>query len=269
MIKKNLRVISWNIKRAKADDEAWDFLLKLEPDIVVLQEVGEIPEIITSSYSIVERPYISKTGKPQNFKTAIISKGYIGEELDLTSKFEWVNRERNFFSGNIVAHAVSIGKEQTFNVISVHSPAWRIDERRLKDVDVTPVKLQSKTHEVYCTEILWSLLQNSITLNNYPWIIGGDFNSSETFDYTWGSGNREIMKRMNNLGLQECLRKYNGKLIPTFKNKIGGRVVHQMDHIYVSDFLSDSLINCYVGDAVEIFDNSLSDHLPIIAEYIL
>jgi exonuclease III len=261
-----MRIVSWNVKRAGADDEVWNVLLQLDPDIALLQEVGKLPEKITSGYSIVEHPYVSKKGKPQNFKTTIVSKGVIEEELNLTSEFEWVNKERKFFSGSIVAHAITIG-EKRFNVISVHSPAWSIDEERLKDIDLNQIKLLSKTHEIWCTEILWSILKNSMAINENPWVVGGDFNSSETFDDTWGSGNKEVIERMNNLGLQECLRKHNGKLVPTFKNKIGGKIVHQMDHIYVSDSLLKILKDCNVSDREAIFGNSLSDHLPIIANF--
>ena len=263
-----MRIVSWNVQRAVADDEVWNVLLQLDPDIALLQEVRKLPEKLTSGYSVIEHPYVSKKGKPQKFKTAIVSKGAIGEEIHLTSEFEWVSKEREFFSGSIVAHEVTIGEER-FNVVSVHSPAWPIDEERLKGVDLAQIKLLSKTHKIWCTEILWSVLKNSMSINEYPWIVGGDFNSSETFDDTWGSGNKEVMERMNNLGLQECLRKHNGKLIPTFKNKIGGKVVHQMDHIYVSDYLLNRLRNCNVGDREEIFGNSLSDHLPITADFSL
>ena len=40
-----------------------------------------------------------------------------------------------------------------------------------------------------------------------PFIVAGDLNSSETFDYLWHgdpSGNREIMDRMNALGFYDC-----------------------------------------------------------------
>jgi exonuclease III len=77
----------------------------------------------------------------------------------------------------------------------------------------------------------------------------------------------EIISRMNELGLNECLRSYNGQLVPTFKNAIGGRIIQQIDHLYVTTKIYDSLVNCFVGDSAEIFDRQLSDHLPIIADF--
>ena len=112
---------------------------------------------------------------------------------------------------------------------------------------------------------------------NAYWIVGGDFNSSETFDKEWqiknnisydlqSHGNKEILDRMVNLGFTECLRKYNNdKIIPTFKHS-KGEIAHQMDHLFVTERLITKLINCTVGDQTIVFDK-LSDHLPIIADF--
>ena len=79
-------------------------------------------------------------------------------------------------------------------------------------------------------------------------------------------GNKEIRDRMYNLGFKECLLEYNGKLVPTFKNT-SGEVLHQLDHLYVTNNIFSRLIECKVGDKNKIFNKSLSDHLPIIAEF--
>jgi endonuclease/exonuclease/phosphatase family metal-dependent hydrolase len=136
-------------------------------------------------------------------------------------------------------------------------------------VDVLSVKLKLND-DVWGTEILWSALKNRSISNDNNWVIGGDFNSSETFDYLWkggARGNREIIERMNNLGLKECLRSFNGELTPTFRNPKGGNVIHQMDHLYVSEEIFTTLSHCATGDSKRIFDQSLSDHLPIIADF--
>ena len=63
---------------------------------------------------------------------------------------------------------------------------------------------------MWATEIIWSALKNTIS-NKEQWIVGGDYNSSETFDKDWqdkhgikfgirSSGNKEILNRMHRLG---------------------------------------------------------------------
>ena len=105
---------------------------------------------------------------------------------------------------------------------------------------------------------------------NEAWVIGGDFNSSETFDFGPGGprGNKEHLDHMAELGLTECLRKSRGKLAPTFRHSRGS-IQHQIDHLFVTKCLADKLQSCDVGVQEEIFGANprLSDHLPIIADF--
>ena len=40
-----------------------------------------------------------------------------------------------------------------------------------------------------------------------------------------------------------------------------------MDHLYIPERMKPELLSCMTGDAEQVFDRSLSDHLPIIAEF--
>lgn len=160
------------------------------------------------------------------------------------------------------------------NVVSVYSSAWPVDKNRLKGIDVSSVKLKSNP-DVWGTEILWAALKHVVSDGN--WIVGGDYNISETFDREWqdehgvkygirSSGNREILDRMQQLGFTECLRGNNGKIIPTFRHS-NKEVAHQIDHLFVTNNLYQRLKGCTVGDESVIFGKSLSDHLPIVADF--
>jgi hypothetical protein len=160
-------------------------------------------------------------------------------------------------------------------VVSVYSPAWPVNKERLKGIDISPVKLQLNPN-VWGSEIIWSALKNTIS-SNETWIVGGDYNSSETFDRAYQlehgitrgiitDGNKEIRDRMYSLGFKECIREYNGKLVPTYKHT-DKQILHQLDHLYVSNRLYLNILKCKVGDQSIIFGNSLSDHLPIIADF--
>lgn len=264
-----MRIISWNVRRATKKSNLWKYLLGLNPDIALLQEVVSYPKNVELSFGIQFQKAIRKSGKPQRFGTAIFVKGDIIDNIHLSSKYDWVNKELDYFSGNIVSCIVQPKEYSKLNVISVHSPAWPIDKNRLQDVDVRPIKLKENKY-VWVTEIIWSALTNVNLLLKDKWIVGGDFNSSETFDYLWKGGprgNREILDRMENLGFTECLRKYNKKLTPTYRNPSNGEIIHQIDHIFVTNSLHSVLDKCITGDSSIIFTDSLSDHLPIIADF--
>ena len=260
------RIVSWNIRKARANSAAWPYLIALDPDLVMLQEVIELPEDIRARYNYMTKPATKQNGSAQPFSTAILAKGEINAVPPPISKYEWVNNTYQGFSGNILNCAIDIPELGTCNVVSFYSPAWPIIKGGTTSIDVSDVKLQQNP-DVYLTEILWTLVREAFASTDRKWIIGGDFNSSETFDL-WrleGRGNRELMDRMIGLGLKECLRSYSGKLVPTFRHSKGG-ITHQIDHLYVSGSIYDRLLNCQVGDSTEVFGNRLSDHLPIIAD---
>jgi len=263
----DLKIISWNIRKAGLkSDAAWSYLLEFNADIILLQEVNSFPKYIKEIYSISYRKAITKTGNKQQFGTAILVKGEIINEIELVSQHEWVNKELAFFHGNLIACTVKIQNHPIMNLISVYSPAWPVNPERIKGVNVKGVKLNNN-RDVWCTEILWSALKKTMPLNNNPWIVGGDFNSSVTFDYLWGDeprGNQEIIDRLYALGFKECLKEFNQQLVPTFKNAKGGKVIHQMDHLYVTHDLYKNLTFCKTGKNEKVFGENLSDHLPIV-----
>ena len=47
----------------------------------------------------------------------------------------------------------------------------------------------------------------------------------------------------------------------------GGKIIHQMDHMYVNQFLLKRLGVSETKDSARIFGESLSDHLPIYSEF--
>lgn len=263
-----MRVISWNLRRAQANSPVWDYLLKAAPDIALLQEVGAFPKTIYDTFAVVARPAIKRHGTPQSFVTAVISRYPVVRELELQTDDPWVQEQARFFHGNLVGTRISVPNSPILNVVSVYSPAWEVRREKWTGMDMSHLKLAANP-EIWCTEILWDLLRKTMPTTDGEWIVGGDFNSSETLDFgrKGDRGNREIIARMNALGLTEVLRTHNGKLVPTFQNAAGKAVIHQIDHIYVSTGIVDRLTTCDVGQASAILDRGLSDHLPIVAEF--
>jgi len=262
-------ICCWNMRRARATSPAWQYLLELNPDIALLQEVSAVPRELQSSYEAGFRFAVGKTGRPQRFQTGILVKGTLGEAISLGARWAWVNQELKWFAGNLVAYHVMLRDGSRFRVMSVYSPAWPVDPARLKGIDVTAVKLRHNA-KVWVTELLWAALEQDGAWTPPRWIVGGDLNSSPTFDDLWPGGphgNREILERMAALGFIECLVSANRSPMPTFRNPRGGQIMHQMDHLFVPADLRQRLEYCTTGDESRVFGASLSDHLPILARF--
>jgi endonuclease/exonuclease/phosphatase family metal-dependent hydrolase len=229
----------------------WDYLRSLDPDIALLQEVAGIPPGIASDWRHLSAYPTTKGGRPQRFQTVVLAKGEIVAPFPLSSPVSWVQSELARFAGNLVSCQISTGGEEV-TAVSVYSPAWPVDRGRLDGINTSPVRL-TQNPDVWLSDILLAALQS--TMDGGPWVIGGDFNMSETFDQWTGGprGNREYLDRLTTFGLTECLRHSRGRLTPTFRNTRGGKIVHQMDHLLVTPGLADRLVDCDVGGADRVF----------------
>lgn len=266
-----MKILSWNIRHSDEASAVWKYVLDADPDIALLQEVGRFPKTVQGRFHVLARPAAKNDGSPQKFCTAVITKFEIDGALTLQSDRQWVNEQGAFFKGNLVGATLRDSDQQPIHVVSVYSPHWAVAKEKWAGVDVTGLKLAANP-DIWCTEILWDLLRNTMPLQGGQWIVGGDFNSSKTFDYRreGDRGNREIMRRMTGLGLKEMLRAYKGELVPTFKQSRGserGMLVHQLDHLYISAPLSDRLVSCQTADRERVFGSRMSDHLPVIANF--
>jgi exonuclease III len=262
------RAMVWNCHGAASSKSAfWKYFLDQDVDIALLQEVHSIPDEVLSSYDARSETAVTKSGRPQRFRTCVLSKTPLGEAPPLTSDKEWVNYELEHFGGNLVSGSIDVSP-WTINTISVYNPAWPIDAARISAHDTNGVRLTQQKSDVWLCDILWSALC-SRKHSEELWVVGGDFNLSETFD-SWAGGphgNKEYLDRMSGLGLVECLRKHQGKLTPTFKSASNGKILHQMDHVWVSPTLATCLVECRTAPPEEIFDAGQSDHLPIITDF--
>jgi exonuclease III len=262
-----MKIVSWNIRKAKETSKVWQILEEYNADIILLQEVLRIPLHFYSSHYIVFRSAISESGKQQIFGTALLTKYKIKQEIPLVSDNEFIQQELEFFKGNFIPLQLITSNNSLINVMSIYSPAWTINPNRYEKFDVSEIKL-SQNNRLWAFDILHSWLKEQNIKSN--WIIAGDFNTSETFDYLWKGGpigSLEYIQRLESIGLKECLRHFSNTLVPTFKNPKGGKIIHQLDHMYATKNLLDSLIDCKTPEHDFIFGSNLSDHLPIISTF--
>ena len=45
-----MRVITWNMRRAKTGSPSWEYFNEIDPDVALLQEINELPESIIDKY---------------------------------------------------------------------------------------------------------------------------------------------------------------------------------------------------------------------------
>lgn len=263
-----MRVLTWNCRRATRQSPVWEHLRQWSPDIGLLQEVSSLPSSLSNEYDVRFERATGKSGVPQRFGSALLVRGQVGNELPLQSTHDWANAELARFAGNLFGNEVQFRSGLRLRVVCVYSPAWPVDRDRLEGVDTSPVKL-TLNPDVWVADLLWSALKAVDPSGGSEIIVGGDFNLSETFDAWRGGprGNREYLDRMADLGLTECLRDYNGALTPTFRNPRGGKILHQIDHLFVTSGLASGLTSCVTGNAEQVFGGSLSDHLPVVADF--
>ena len=156
-----MRIVTWNVHGARKDSPVWGFLLDLKPDLVLLQEIGTIPISVTEHFHCLMRKAASKTGKPQRFATGVLAEGQIIDQLALSSRYQWVNEQIEFFKGNFINCTVQMPNRSPINVVSVHSPAWPVDKNRLAGLDLSEVKHETNP-DVWGTDVLWDALKNTM-----------------------------------------------------------------------------------------------------------
>ena len=243
-----------------------EHLQELSPDIMLLQEVSSFPNWIENNYIYKYEKSSTKNNVKQIFGNLLAHNAKNMQEIELTTELAWVNKELKRFKGNLFSYNIKLNSN-TLHLISVYSPAWPLNSDLLKQEQIGSVKL-TQNRELWLADLLWYALKCNINPTEY-YIIGGDFNLSTTFD-SWEKnprGNQEYLDRMRDIGLIECLKEYNGRLTPTFRNTNNGRMLHQIDHLFVTPKLYVKIKDCHVGDESVIFGNKLSDHLPIIADF--
>ena len=260
-----MTVVSWNCQKACAGDPLWVYLLELDPDVALLQEVGELPKAVLDRFDCELQRAAGKNGSPLPSNTAILARGRIGDAIPLEGYSPGVDLAVRAFAGDLVAREVHLSDGVALKVISVYCPAHELDPDQLPGLDMT-IKLSENPY-LWLTEVLWACLKQVSPSPAEYWIVGGDLNSSPTLDEhrPW-AGNSEVLLRMAGAGFVECLARSQGRLTPTYRFP-SRPMKHQLDHLFVTPALLDRLTFCTTGSRRRVFDGGLSDHLPVIAQF--
>lgn len=116
------RIVTWNMRRASVESEAWNYIEKLAPDIALLQEVNGIPDRIKSKYNQAAAQPRTKLGAFQKFTNFVLSRFPLEAGLELTSTIDWVRNELGIFGGNILTQTGIIGGAKLASSIFIALP---------------------------------------------------------------------------------------------------------------------------------------------------
>lgn len=263
-----MRVLTWNVNRAtESRTGLWEMVQRENADIVFLQEVNRIPDSILNQYRchLIRPRYFNGNNTP--YSSAVLSKGTINTNPYLKSDLEWINKIHETHYGWIIDCEISLSSTERFMIVAVYIPPYPIPRNWWAEIDVSCVKL-TQNPDIWFTEILWRLLCNASISTDTNWIVGGDFNTSVLLDIPNDRGNREIINRINSLGLIDCLSHYHHGPVASYMhtNKV---VEHQLDYVYVNAKMLKRLKQVRVPRHEDVFAQNprLSDHLPILCEF--
>src|SRR6056297_1548362 len=133
-------VVTWNLNGALSSSKTWDLICEINPDVALLQEVGSISETITNTYSVLERKAARRGGGKQRFGTVILAKDAVIKERQLVSSLDWVNQKIVKYDGNLISAEVNINGMH-LNLVSVYSPAWKLDVNEVPLEEVNKIRL--------------------------------------------------------------------------------------------------------------------------------
>lgn len=251
-----MKIVSWNINSIKARlEHVLTYINNNEPHTLFLQELKGI-EFPTSTFKEINYNSVHISQKAYN-GVAILSKSPItlikdrldGEDADEQARYLEVDIE-------------------TIRLINIYLP------------NGTPLPGDKFDYKLRWMQRLYDRLAD-LTLNDIPFIIGGDFNiipeikdceNSKDWenDALFHPQSRAAYHSLLNLGLTDALRIYNSspKQYTFWDYQRGAWQKNngiRIDHFLLSPIYADKMISCKINKTPRGWD-SASDHTPIELE---
>lgn len=262
-----MRVICWNVRKASTRSPVWDHLLEMDPDIALIQDARSIPDKVARTYAIGCDQTAFYPGSEHQHLSAVLAKGEIGAFQPLPTPTAWMRSALAEWREYFTTRSVALPSGAIINVMSVYSLAEPVPLHHWEGQDTTGIQLPENP-SLWGTELMWSVLKMMPNIGTEPWLVGGDLNTSVSFDSPKPRGNQRILDRMADIGLPNIARWEGLAERPTFRHARGG-FTQQLDYPFANKPLSDHLTSINLGDPEKIVvpRPMLSDHLPIIADF--
>lgn len=147
--------------------------------------------------------------------------------------------------------------------VSVHAPAWPVDEESCSPEVVEAIKLRT-SDRVWYSDIAFSVVRPIAGLG-IPFVVGGDWNTGRLWDEIYGPcGGMEFFDRAAEHGFVDCVDQIHRQERRTWFRE--GDAPYQLDHLFCDHESATGLRSCD-ADPHPAEELDLSDHAPIVAEW--
>ncbi|MCC7542417.1 MAG: endonuclease/exonuclease/phosphatase family protein [Deltaproteobacteria bacterium] len=267
-----MRVATWNMGywsyRARHED-AWRWILDhLNPDVLLAQECLP-PAWLGRDHAVVfDRAYPSGN---QTWGSAVVSRlpATPRRLVDVDDWFRLVPMTvpgKNGIAGIhradgwiTAAEVVTPGLGPVLT-LSVHSPAYPLEDSRLTGIDISGMKLKRNPH-LWLLDVLFYFLRSRL---GSPLLVGGDFNYSRLLDDRNGEGgNAEFFDRVASEGFVSLHRRFHEQDEQTYFHP--RRRKHQLDYLYSSASVGEHATACSVTPYEQV--REFSDHAPLVCDF--
>lgn len=228
-----MEIITWNLQHMKSR-KSWRFAIeKINPEICIFQEsFHPLTYLNYKEFNNIRNNYIWEPTE-NGWGTTIITKNKEIERKIFSHSFK----------GRIVVGCCEYKEVGQLTIIGLHVPIIkgysRFNLLQMFD-EIHPFTLKGKC------------------------IIGGDLNFGECFDRNGKTECRDILNSiLEKNKLINCYKKFNLKEKQTFRPTRKSKSQIHIDYIFVSEDLSEKIVDCFIIENDEI--KSLSDHNPVVA----
>lgn len=256
-----MRAVTWNMgcgyghKFRNAHAQAWSYLKEeLDPDLAMLQEVGELPAWLSDD-QVIRAP----RNHGGNFSTVLYSKS--GGLLPVAPP----PKLADLLDGQAVMGLLPLGSSRPSLVASVHAKTGLIDQAFLDDLpaDVRQWFPETADREFWHMVVILAAIE-ATRRQRRRLVVGGDFNLALRLDEVhgpgsshWGSG--QFFDWARRCGWRRAHLKFHAGEVRTLFRK--PKELDQLDHFFVDESTYKTVDACEVLTPPALED--LCDHAPL------
>jgi exonuclease III len=265
-----VRVVTWNLgywtpgkfNSIANRQRQWRFLLRLAPDLMLLQECR--PEDLATVDGAAPYEVVGAIPKRWTACSAVVAKRDL-DPLAAERPGPWFE----FLSGYVALSTIAteIGR---LLVASVHTPARVVEDPCLTDADHATLRRPGVGH-AWHNDLAFAAI--AALQKEAGFIVGGDWNTARLFDTVHPEGTAdgamaggEFFTRAASHGWVETMRQKWPDEVQTYLKT--GVAAYELDHVFTDAALAKQFEDCKVVlDIDGTPAANVSDHAPVVTDF--